>query len=56
MGLGDNFKKPAGFIGKMIVAGMNSGHAHMAEWGFSHLDGKITGSGLDIGCGGGAEG
>ena len=55
MGLGDNFKKPAGFIGKMIVAGMNSGHAHVAEWGFSHLDGKITGSGLDIGCGGGAN-
>ena len=55
MSLGDNFRKPAGFIGKLIVAGMNSGHTRMAEWGFSHLDGKILGSGLDIGCGGGAN-
>ena len=55
MSLGDNFRKPAGFIGKLIVAGMNSGHTRMAEWGFSHLDGKILGNGLDIGCGGGAN-
>lgn len=51
----DNFKKPQGFLGKLIVAGMNSGHIKMAEWGFSHLDGKISGAGLDIGCGGGAN-
>ena len=41
MDLGDNFRKPAGFIGKLIVAGMNSGHAHMNESSFSHLVGEI---------------
>ena len=51
----DNFRNPSGFIGKLIVAGMNSGHTRMAEWGFSHLDGKIAGKGLDIGCEGGAN-
>ncbi|MGP1587071.1 MAG: class I SAM-dependent methyltransferase [Treponemataceae bacterium] len=51
----DNFRKPEGFLGKLVIAGMNSGHAKMAEWGFSHLEGKIFGRGLDIGCGGGAN-
>ena len=30
-------RKPEGFLGKMMLSGMNSGHARMADWGFSHL-------------------
>ena len=46
-------RKPEGFLGKMMLSGMNSGHARMADWGFSHLP-KITPSeAVDLGCGGG---
>ena len=41
MGLYNDFinqtRKPEGFLGKMMVNGMNSGHAKMADWGISHL-------------------
>ena len=30
-------RKPEGFLGKMMLRGMNSGHARMADWGLSHL-------------------
>ena len=57
MGLFKNFvsqtRKPEGFLGKMMLKSMNSGHAGMADWGLSHLPvihpEKIT----DLGCGGG---
>ena len=26
-------RKPEGFLGKMMVNGMNGGHARMADWG-----------------------
>ena len=46
-------RKPEGFLGKMMLSGMNSGHAMLADWGFSLLP-KITPSkALDLGCGGG---
>lgn len=41
MGLFKNYvsqtRKPEGFLGKMMLSGMNSGHAKMADWGLSHL-------------------
>ena len=30
-------RKPEGFLGKMMLSGMNNGHARMADWGLSHL-------------------
>ena len=29
-------RKPEGFLGKMMVNGMNGGHAKMADWGMAH--------------------
>lgn len=57
MGLFNDFisqtRKPEGILGKMMVNGMNSGHAKMADWGMSHLS-KITPKEIvEIGCGGG---
>ena len=46
-------RKPEGFLGKMMVNGMNSGHAKMADWGMSHLKTIMPDEILDIGCGGG---
>ena len=57
MGLFRNYinqtRKPEGFLGKMMIKGMNSGHAKMADWGIDHLQGVDPKEILDIGCGGG---
>ena len=41
MGLFKNYvsqtRKPEGLLGKIMLDGMNSGHAVMADWGLGHL-------------------
>jgi ubiquinone/menaquinone biosynthesis C-methylase UbiE len=46
-------RKPEGFMGKMMVNGMNGGHARMADWGLSHLDTVNPMEIVELGCGGG---
>jgi SAM-dependent methyltransferase len=46
-------RKPEGFMGKMMVNGMNGGHAKMADWGLSHLSSVVPEEIIEIGCGGG---
>ncbi len=46
-------RKPEGILGKMMVNGMNSGHAKLADWGFSHLPAVTLERAVDLGCGGG---
>lgn len=46
-------RKPEGTMGKMMVNGMNSGHAKMADWGMSHLPEMNPSKILEVGCGGG---
>ena len=46
-------RKPEGFLGKMMVNGMNGGHAKMADWGMSYLPKIAPEEIVDIGCGGG---
>jgi hypothetical protein len=57
MGLFRNFvnqtRKPEGFLGKMMVNGMNDGHAKMADWGLSHLTKANPSKMIELGCGGG---
>ncbi len=49
-------KKPEGFLGKVMVNGMNgSGHASLAEWGFGFIKTEKAACSLDCGCGGGAN-
>ncbi len=50
-----NARKPKGFLGKMMLKGMNTGHAKLAEWGFSHLRFRDHTHILDVGCGGGSN-
>ena len=51
-----NTRKPEGFFGRLMVAGMNGGsHAAMATWGLEKIDIPQDGEILDIGCGGGAN-
>ncbi len=58
MGLMKNFfqqtRKPEGFLGKMMVGGMNGGgHAKLADWGMSHLEETGPAYIAELGCGGG---
>lgn len=46
-------RKPEGFLGKLMVGSMNGGHAKLADWGMSHLDGISANSIAELGCGGG---
>ena len=46
-------RKPEGFLGKMMVSGMNSGHAKLADWGMTHLKGIRAENIAELGCGGG---
>ena len=57
MGLFKNFvsqtRKPEGFLGKLMLNGMNNGHAKMADWGLAHLKSIEPERVVDLGCGGG---
>ena len=57
MSLAKNFfsqtRKPEGFLGKMMLGTMNSGHSKLAYWGFDHLPEMSPESAVDLGCGGG---
>ena len=46
-------RKPEGFLGRLMLSGMNSGHAKLADWGFSHLPALTVSAAVDLGCGGG---
>ena len=46
-------RKPAGFLGKVMINGMNSGHAKMAAWGLAHINSIHPGNIVELGCGGG---
>ncbi len=57
MGLYKDFvnqtRKPEGVLGKMMLSGMNSGHAKLADWGFAQLPPLTPARAVDLGCGGG---
>ena len=46
-------RKPEGFLGKMMLSSMNSGHAKLADWGVSHLTDIAPEKVVDLGCGAG---
>ncbi len=46
-------RKPEGVLGKMMLSGMNSGHAKLADWGLGHLQNIDPENIVDLGCGGG---
>lgn len=48
-------RRPEGFLGKLMLISMNSGHSKMAEWGMSYLPDFIPHQLLEIGCGAGAN-
>jgi SAM-dependent methyltransferase len=57
MGILDSFmkhiKRPQGFIGRLLVKGMNRTHHKRTNWGLQHVNVGKDFIILDIGCGGG---
>jgi ubiquinone/menaquinone biosynthesis C-methylase UbiE len=45
--------RPSGWLGRIIVRGMNSGHSNLTRWGLGFVDIARDLGVLDIGCGGG---
>lgn len=46
-------KKPEGLLGKLMIGGMNGGHAKLADWGMAHLELTAPSAIAELGCGGG---
>ena len=46
-------RKPEGFLGKLMIGGMNGGHAKLADWGMGHLTDLAPEAIAELGCGGG---
>ena len=46
-------RKPEGALGKLMLQGMNSGHAKLADWGLEQLPALSPAEILELGCGGG---
>ncbi len=46
-------RKPEGRLGKLMLRSMNTGHAKLADWGFSHLPEFSPERAVDLGCGAG---
>ena len=46
-------RKPEGVLGKLMLRGMNSGHAKLADWGMSYLPAQSVSHAVDLGCGAG---
>ncbi len=46
-------RKPEGFLGKLMIGGMNGGHAKLADWGMGHLSDTSPEAIVELGCGGG---
>ena len=48
-------RKPEGNLGKMMLKGMNSGHAKLADWGLGLLPKLSVQNAVDLGCGAGGN-
>ena len=46
-------RKPTGWLGRIVVRGMNMGHSEMTNWGLGHISIRKNDTILDVGCGGG---
>lgn len=46
-------RKPEGALGRLMIGSMNGGHARLADWGMSYLEGVAAANIAELGCGGG---
>jgi len=53
MSIRENFGRPEGLAGRLMLTGMNISHTPMARWGLTRFAVPKNGRIADIGCGGG---
>jgi len=46
-------RKPSGWLGRLVLWFMNSGHSKLTDWGLAHVTVGSRDVVLDVGCGGG---
>jgi ubiquinone/menaquinone biosynthesis C-methylase UbiE len=46
-------QKPTGWLGRVVLWRMNSGHSKLTDWGLAHISVEKHHAILDVGCGGG---
>jgi ubiquinone/menaquinone biosynthesis C-methylase UbiE len=46
-------QNPTGWLGRLLLRKMNSGHSKLTDWGLSHISIEKHYAVLDLGCGGG---
>jgi len=51
--LGQQWRKPTGWLGGLLVRAMNLNHSRLNDWGLSHVSIGKHDTILDVGCGGG---
>jgi SAM-dependent methyltransferase len=51
--LGQQWRKPTGWLGRLLVRAMNTNHSKLTDWGLSHISLRKHDTILDVGCGGG---
>ncbi len=49
----EQFRKPAGWLGRLNLWSMNRRHSDLTDWGLRHVSIKSQDTILDVGCGGG---
>ena len=50
-----NTRKPKGFLGRIMLHSMNSGHTPLSKWALAQIHPAKNARVLDVGCGGGAN-
>lgn len=51
----NNTRKPEGFLGKVMITGMNAGHGSVSRWGLGCLPKLEPQAIVELGCGGGTN-
>jgi len=52
--LGQQWRKPTGSLGRLLLSAMNINHSKLTDWALSHISIGRHDTILDVGCGGGA--
>ena len=51
--LGQQWRKPTGRLGRLLLRAMNINHSKLTDWGLGHISLGTHDTILDVGCGGG---
>jgi SAM-dependent methyltransferase len=53
--LGQQWRKPTGWLGRLLLRAMNINHSKLTDWALRHISVGIHDTILDVGCGGGGS-